>query len=339
MTKSMARLAHHENSGARRVIGLSGSISLFLIWFILFAPRAVLGPATYAIVDGVSMQPRYITGDLVVARYQTDYQIGQEVVFNADGRLVVHELYSGNAETGWRTKGIHNTWVDPWILEDKNIYGSVWFHIPQVAKFISWIKLNPYGFAGLVSALSVLPFFVYHRRKLAPELEEALSRAHEESHWHNWSIFERIALVAMYLAFLISVIFTTLHYATGNFFTTYGLTVATSLVVSGIVLTLLIQYLFDGVGRPEPEKSLTALTGRLFLVEERPHLMSEPILLKDSTALRHVADRLRLPILHFVGPEHHEFYLIGQDHTVLLWKAPRFSGQNPAKSQEITHSL
>ena len=234
MTKSMARLAHHENSGARRVVGLSVAIGLFLAWFILFAPRSVLGPATYALVDGVSMEPRYITGDLVVARFQDEYVLGQEVVFNANGRLVVHELYSGDAENGWRTKGIHNTWVDPWVLEDKNIYGSVWFHIPQVAKFIEWIKLNPYGFAGIVSALSVLPFFIYHRRKLAPELEEALSKAQEESHWHNWSIFERIALVAMYLAFMISVVFTTLHYATGNLFTTNGLMIALSLVTTGI---------------------------------------------------------------------------------------------------------
>lgn len=339
MTKSMARLAHHENSGARRVIGLSITVGLFLAWFILFAPRAVLGPATYAIVDGVSMEPRYITGDLVVARYQDDYLIGQEVVFNANGRLVVHELYSGNPITGWRTKGIHNTWVDPWILEDQNIYGSVWFHIPQVGKVISWIKLNPYSFAGIVSILSILPFFVYHRRKLAPELEEALSKAREESHWHNWTLMERLALVLMYGAFLIAVVFTTLNYATGNLLTSRGLVVLSSLLVAGVVLTLYIQYLFDGVGRPEPEKSLTALTGRLFLVEERPHLSSMPIMLKDATSLRHVADKLRLPIVHFVGPAHHEFYLIGTDHTVLTWQVPLRAGQRDQISPQITPIL
>jgi signal peptidase I len=107
MTKSMARLAHHENSGAKRVFGLSISIGLFLAWFILFAPRAVFGPATYALVDGVSMEPRYITGDLVVARFQSEYELGQEVVFNADGRLVVHELYSGSANEGWQRHSQH----------------------------------------------------------------------------------------------------------------------------------------------------------------------------------------------------------------------------------------
>jgi signal peptidase I len=339
MIKTMARLAHHENSGSRRVIGLSLSIGFFLAWFLLFAPRAVLGPATYAIVNGVSMEPRYETGDLVVARYEGSYQIGQEVVFNADGRLVVHELYSGNAITGWRTKGIHNTWVDPWVLEDKNIYGSVWFHIPQVAKFVSWIKVNPYGFAGLVSILSVLPFFVYHRRKIAPELAEALSHAHEESHWHTWSKPERIALVSMYGAFIVAAIFTTVHYATGNLFTGNGLTLAASLIVCGVVLTLLIQYLFDGVGRAEPEKSLTALTGRLFLVDERPHLLTDPLMLKDATALRHVADKFRLPILHFIGDRDHEFYLIGQDHTVLMWIAPIPDGEKLENTPDITLSL
>lgn len=339
MTKSMARLAHHENSGARRVIGLSISVGLFLAWFILFAPRAVLGPATYAIVDGVSMEPRYISGDLVVARYQEDYLIGQEVVFNADGRLVVHELYSGNPITGWRTKGIHNTWVDPWVLEDQNIYGSVWFHIPQVGKVISWIKLNPYGFAGIVSVLSILPFFAYHRRKRAPELEEALMQAREESHWHNWTLAERLALILMYGAFLVAVVFTTLNYATGNLLTGQGLLVLSSLIVAGVVLTLLIQYLFDGVGRLEPEKSLIALTGRLFLVDERPHLLSMPIMLKDATALRHVADKLRLPVIHFVAQEQHEFYLIGEDHTVLMWKAPIQVGQDAVTSPGSAHNL
>ena len=335
MTKSMTRLAHHENSGARRVVALSVSIGLFLAWFILFAPRAVLGPATYAIVNGVSMEPTYITGDLVVARFQDDYQIGQEVVFNADGRLVVHVLYSGNAEDGWRTKGIHNTWVDPWILQDRNIYGSVWFHIPQVAKVLDWTKQNPYGFAGVVSAISVLPFFAYHRRRIAPELAEALEHANEESHWHKWTFVERLALIGIYAAFIVAVIATTLHYAAGALFETDALVLLASLIFVGIVLSLYIQYLFDGVGRAEPEKSLTALTGRLFLVDERPHLLSEPAMLKDATSLRHVADKLRLPILHFISETHHEFYLIGEDHTVLLWKAPKSMGQ----ADQITPDL
>ncbi len=335
MTKSMARLAHHENSGARRVVGLSISLGFFLAWFILFAPRAVLGPATYAIVNGVSMEPRYITGDLVVARYQTEYTIGQEVVFNADGRLVVHELYSGNAEEGWRTKGIHNTWVDPWVLNNQNIYGSVWFHIPQVGALVSWIKLNPYGFAGIVSIISVLPFFIYHRKRIAPELADALSHAHEESHWHKWTKPERFMLLALYVSFLMAVIATTLHYAAGELFATDGKVLIMSLISVGIVLALYIQYLFDGIGRPEPEKSLIALTGRLFLVDERPHFLSEPVLVKDATALRHVADKMRLPILHFLGESDQEFYLIGPDHTVLMWKAPFQNAEKVENPQDL----
>ena len=100
-----------------------------------------------------------------------------------------------------------------------------------------------------------------------------------------------------------------------------------------------IQYLFDGLGRSEPEKSLTALTGRLFLVDERPHFLSEPLLLKDATALRHVADKFRLPVLHFIGEDAHEFYLIGQDHTVLMWRVPLSEGQSGVKNPEIAHSL
>jgi signal peptidase I len=339
MIKTMARRDHHENSGSRRVIGLSLSIGFFLAWFLLFAPRAVLGPATYAIVNGVSMEPRYETGDLVVARYEGSYQIGQEVVFNADGRLVVHELYSGNANTGWRTKGIHNTWVDPWILENKNIYGSVWFHIPQVAVVFTWIKLNPFGFAGIIALISVIPLFVVRRRKIAAELSDALLLAHEESHWHKWTKPERLELFGMYFAFIVAIVFTTVHYANGNLFTPNGLLLAASLLTAGIVLTLLIKYLFDGTGRPEPEKTLMALTGRLFLVDERPHLLSEAILVKDATVLRHVADKLRLPILHFIDSKAHEFYLIGEDHTVLMWIAPIPDGEKLENTPDITLSL
>ena len=224
-------------------------------------------------------------------------------------------------------------------MEDKNIYGSVWFHIPQVAKFVSWIKVNPYGFAGLVSILSVLPFFVYHRRKIAPELAEALSHAHEESHWHTWSKPERLELFGMYFAFIVAIVFTTVHYANGNLFTPNGLLLAASLLTAGIVLTLLIKYLFDGTGRPEPEKSLMALTGRLFLVDERPHLLSEAILVKDATVLRHVADKLRLPILHFIDSKAHEFYLIGEDHTVLMWIAPIPDGEKLENTPDNALSL
>ncbi|MBI2332579.1 MAG: S24 family peptidase, partial [Chloroflexi bacterium] len=51
---------------------------LFAFWFI-FAPVQLGGPLTYVIVNGNSMEPGYLLGDLVLVREEAAYGLGDAV--------------------------------------------------------------------------------------------------------------------------------------------------------------------------------------------------------------------------------------------------------------------
>ena len=89
-------------------------------WFITLRPAPLGGPATYVIVRGVSMEPTYHAGDLVIVRRRPVYQAGDIVAYKipagevGGGLSVIHRIVGGSVETGFRTKGDNNAESDPW---------------------------------------------------------------------------------------------------------------------------------------------------------------------------------------------------------------------------------
>ena len=52
------------------------SIAALLLFWVTFLPAQLGGWVTYVIVDGISMEPGFVFGDLVLVRTQTDYEVG-----------------------------------------------------------------------------------------------------------------------------------------------------------------------------------------------------------------------------------------------------------------------
>lgn len=94
-----------------------------------------------AVVISGSMEPSLSVGDLIVVREADEYRIGQTVVFETGGSLVVHEIV--RFEDGMVvTKGSANNTEDA-PIPPKDIKGKVVFSIPFVGYVLDVIRSLP----------------------------------------------------------------------------------------------------------------------------------------------------------------------------------------------------
>ena len=106
---------------------------LLALGFVLLAPAALGGRATWVSTFGTSMQPIVHAGDLVIARPRASYHVGDVVAYhspNLGGTVVLHRIVATEPQ-GFVTKGDNNNWTDPDQPQGPDILGALWLHIPQ----------------------------------------------------------------------------------------------------------------------------------------------------------------------------------------------------------------
>jgi signal peptidase I len=156
----MPSLRHVPRQAAFRRIGVVGFAALVAAWFVVLRPQSLGGPVDYVIVRGISMLPTYQNGDLVGVRAADTYTAGDAVAYRvpagdiAAGRVVIHRLVGGNAESGFVVRGDNNANADPWAPRGSDIVGKVWLVMPGVGRLIVFLR-QPVILAGLAAALMV----------------------------------------------------------------------------------------------------------------------------------------------------------------------------------------
>lgn len=128
---------------SQRLPSIFSNILLFaglvVIW-IAFAPAKVGGQASYVMVNGISMEPSYHTGDLVIVRTAHAYQVGDVVTYHDAelGAFIIHRIIS--MEQGqFIIKGDNNSWLDPYHPTQEEIIGKQWIHVPKVGRAMQWL--------------------------------------------------------------------------------------------------------------------------------------------------------------------------------------------------------
>jgi signal peptidase I len=134
----------------------ASSLLLFLLifWFTL-APAQIGGPLTYVIVNGNSMEPGFILGDLVLVRTESTYGVGDAVVYHDPNlkQFVFHRIIGMELDR-FIMQGDNNGWLDTYRPAQQEIVGKLWLHIPKLGKAIEWIRL-PLNLAMAVGLLGV----------------------------------------------------------------------------------------------------------------------------------------------------------------------------------------
>jgi len=133
-----------------------GLIVLGSVW-LWFAPAGLGGSASYVVTDGVSMQPRFHTGDLAIVRSQSAYHVGEIVAYHNHmlHTIVLHRII-GRAGSRYIFKGDNNHFVDFEHPAANQLIGSLWLHIPGAGADLQ--SLRSPALTGALVAAGVLLF-------------------------------------------------------------------------------------------------------------------------------------------------------------------------------------
>jgi len=149
------------SSRARIAACLGAAVIIVGLW-INFSPTKLGGSTTYAITDGISMQPLLHAGDLAVIRVQPSYRVGEVVLYQSQvlHKPVLHRIIliqNGN----YFFKGDHNGFVDPGYATRSELIGELWFFVPSVGTPLIWFAkpLHSGLLAGAAAMLLVLVGF------------------------------------------------------------------------------------------------------------------------------------------------------------------------------------
>lgn len=128
----------------RRWSSIFGNLILFIglavIW-IAFGPVKIGGQASYVMVNGISMEPNYHTGDLVIVRKEETYQVGDVVAYRDAqmGAYIIHRII-GIRQDQFIMKGDNNSWVDAYQPTHDEILGKQWIYVPKAGITMQWLR-------------------------------------------------------------------------------------------------------------------------------------------------------------------------------------------------------
>ena len=143
----------------KKVAGWMVFIVLAAGWVTFFRPMGLGGPASYVTVSGESMEPTMFEGDFVITRQQTDYQVGDVLVYRIEqgevgaGGLVIHRIIGGSMEEGFVTQGDNRDKADLWYPTGDEIVGEVWLKMPGAGKWLPLVR-SPFVIAGFAAMLA-----------------------------------------------------------------------------------------------------------------------------------------------------------------------------------------
>lgn len=146
------------------------TLALFGGWFVALRPRALGGPAAYVMVRGVSMEPTYHTGDLVVTRAQRSYRAGDIVAYRVPagevgaGAIVIHRISGGDGARGYVLRGDNNASPDDWHPTNKDVAGRAWIVIPTAGMVLAKAQ-DPRLLASLAAGLTVMIVMMWDPKK------------------------------------------------------------------------------------------------------------------------------------------------------------------------------
>lgn len=145
----------------RRAVVLVLTAALTLGWVLALRPVGLGGSTTYVVVSGRSMEPTHRTGDLVIARTERKYRVGDVVAFRvpdvgtSEGPVVIHRIVGGDAEGGYELQGDNKDEQDIWRPRPSDILGRAWIKVPR-GGFVLAAARSPLALAALTATFVFL---------------------------------------------------------------------------------------------------------------------------------------------------------------------------------------
>lgn len=156
------------NAKFKTLLTVVVSLLVLLGWYVMLRPTMLGGPTTYLIISGISMEPTFFDGDLVLVTRQAEYHVGDVIAYEIDDfylteRYVIHRIV-GKTPTGeFLTQGDNREDVDSWMPTSTQIIGRSFIQVPRVGRVVAFLQEEPWRLAlaaGVAIILSVIPIGV-----------------------------------------------------------------------------------------------------------------------------------------------------------------------------------
>lgn|GEM_PF-5302565 len=132
-------------------------------WVMFFAAVAALWPSQlggctgFVIINGPSMEPTLMPGDLAITQCISEPQVGRVVIYTPisdEKGLVIHRIVGGD-ESGWKLQGDNNSWVDPFSPTNDDVKGTLLLRIPYVGNVLGFLA-SPAIYLSLLALAAAL---------------------------------------------------------------------------------------------------------------------------------------------------------------------------------------
>jgi signal peptidase I len=130
-------------------------VAVGALWY-EFAPGRIGGTADYAVIDGISMNPKLHAGDLVILHPSSNYEVGDVVGYHnlQLGRLVLHRIVGMDGDR-YVFKGDNNSFLDAYHPTRDQLVGKLWIQAPKAGNVFLWLH-KPNHSAIAVAILAVV---------------------------------------------------------------------------------------------------------------------------------------------------------------------------------------
>lgn len=124
-------------------------------WFYL-APPLLGGSTSYVVTHGVSMEPRFKTGDLALVTPSPRYKVGDVVAYHSSllHIVVLHRIYAIH-DGHYTFKGDNNDFLDPAHPTRSALIGKLWLHFPHGGVFLTSLH-TPITAGVLIGVIGML---------------------------------------------------------------------------------------------------------------------------------------------------------------------------------------
>ena len=288
-------------------------IAVLIAWYFTLAPSSLNGPVTYTVISGHSMEPTLYTGDLVMVKKQDTYALGDTVLTQVYGGLVMHKIV-WLSDTEVRTQGINNDFEDTWTLPRSAILGKQILVIKQFGTVLVNLRTNPLIFGSFAAVLGGLLLIDPRRHKYSKRLEKILASAEHELPQVKKTYLNTI-LVGLYFLAGASLVSTGILLANNINFYPRVLLSLSGVVASIIAFEILGNWLASAKDLEEPDRSMAIFRKHLYRVHPDVQIEGQTRPVAKAEDLVVFAEIARTPIVHLVLDEGqiHKFMVITDD--------------------------
>ncbi|MGI9658911.1 MAG: signal peptidase I [Gaiellaceae bacterium] len=144
-----------RSTALRALAGVLGVALIAGAW-LLFGPKQLGGPVTYALIQGNSMEPMLHASDLAVVRSKSSYEVGDVVAYHSAelDRLVLHRIVERDGDQ-FILQGDNNDFLDSAQPTQEQIAGELAFSVPKAGALVQRLR-SPAGFIVLLGLAGIV---------------------------------------------------------------------------------------------------------------------------------------------------------------------------------------